>query len=501
MTPWRTETTAHPSVLVEENYAKHTVLVLDVFKRFLKYTAIGLVATTIVTLTAYEGAHLWVEHVELAPETDEEVRKWQWDLETDKWTGGPAGGTDPGLGFKGRHAVRSAWMAENWGSGSGGNSIGTAKLSGSDAGSLNAIETRLEFAHDFLNVAINIALDRHSQGAVRSRTLTELITRHANIMERMGIKSALVEARSEYGKVWSGLSGKGCDAAKIALKLGDLNTRLGDDNEAIAWWSRAIQVAQKSTASSEPEIPPTVPTTAPPSAWAQRALISTLVSLSAYYARTGQLHDARTVEESSLNLIRTIRQPESLDTSSPPQTLHALYILHRSSILSVHLAEVLWAQKVKLQTSMDWLARAAESSERVALTLAGLPLIHPDAPQSHIPHPPSSETALLPEYAKSRSMAKPAKSLLRDSRRTAAEAWNLMGILYEGIGGAEAQSRALDCYERALGWAGVASDNAGGIGKAGEGTLEKEWNTLWANYVRVRDAVRKHSAAEKKKSS
>ncbi|KAH9934742.1 aflatoxin-detoxifizyme [Fomitopsis serialis] len=77
------------------------------------------------------------------------------------------------------------------------------------------------------------------------------------------------------------------------------------------------------------------------------------------------------------------------------------------------------------------------------------------------------------------SMSKPAKSLLRDSRRTAAEAWSLMGILVERTRAAGSAEKALECYERALGWAGVAADRAGGIGRAGDGTLESEWKALW----------------------
>ena len=65
-----------------------------------------------------------------------------------------------------------------------------------------------------------------------------------------------------------------------------------------------------------------------------------------------------------------------------------------------------------------------------------------------------------------------------------------MGILLERTHAAGSAEKALECYERALGWAGVAADRAGGIGKASEGTLESEWKLLWANYVRVRDAVR-----------
>jgi hypothetical protein len=44
----------------------------------------------------------------------------------------------------------------------------------------------------------------------------------------------------------------------------------------------------------------------------------------------------------------------------------------------------------------------------------------------------------------------------------------------------------MDCYERALGWAGVA---ASGEGKSGEGILEVEWNALRSNYSRVREAL------------
>jgi len=89
-------------------------------------------------------------------------------------------------------------------------------------------------------------------------------------------------------------------------------------------------------------------------------------------------------------------------------------------------------------------------------------------------------------------MSKPAKSLLRDARRTAAEAWNLIGILKEGSKKPDMEG-ALDCYERALGWAGVTKERAGGVGEAGEGILEAEWKVLWGNYIRAREAVRKQS--------
>lgn len=478
---------------IQESFVQHTYFTIDYFRRFLKFSAVSLFVISVTTWTAFEGAHMWVERVELAPEQDEEVRKWQWDIEAEKWTGGESGGTDPALGYLGRHTVRGAWMAQNWGTGTGGSVIGSNAFSGkggSGAGGLNVVEVRLEYAQEFLSTAMQVAQTKMSAGKLRPHTITELLARHANVMERMGTRDGLFEARAEYERVWAGQSGKGIHAARMALKLGDISSRLGEREDALAWWSRAIHLVHP----QEKQIPgaslPIIPPTPPSEPLAQRTFISILVSLSALYATSGELRKAQALEELSLDVLRSIRQPDSLESSSPPQTLHALFVLHRSSLLSIHLAEVLYALRNKPVASLEYLARAAESSERVALTLTGLPSIHPDAPESKIPHPPSSETPLLPAYAKSVSMKKPAKSLLRDARRSAAEAWSLMGILAESSDATGSIQKAVDCYERALGWAGVAANRAGGIGKAGEGTLEAEWKVLWNNYVRARDALR-----------
>ncbi|KAI0082667.1 hypothetical protein K474DRAFT_1654801 [Panus rudis PR-1116 ss-1] len=476
---------------IGEQFAQNSAVAINYFKQFIKYTAVGLAVVGVTTWTALESAHMWVEKKELIPDNDPEVHKWEWDLEAERWTGGPSGGTDPGLGFKGRHAVRSAWAAQEWGIGSSGSVIGSSAYSSKGStGGLSVVEARLEFAQDFLNIAIQIALKREPSGKLRPETVRELLQRHASVMEHMGTREALFEARSEFERVWSMLPGKGIDAARTALKIGDLNRRLGDNEEALAWWARAIQLTQDKDARVPIEIPPPVPQAMPSSPLAQRTLLSTLVSLSAYHATSGQLRQAQKVEEESLNLIRSVRQPESLDVVTPPQALHALYILHRSSLLSIHLAEVLYALRKKPTSSIEWLTRAAESSERVAFTLTGRPLTHPDAPQSKIPHPPDSETPLLPAYDKSNTLRKPARSLLRDSRRSAAEAWTLMGILAETSSAPDAKQRALEYYERALGWAGVSGDRAGGIGQPGEGTLEAEWNALWNKYVRVRNSIK-----------
>ena len=95
---------------MRHGFTSQTMFTVDFFRRFLKYTAVGFVAVAFTSLTAFEAAHMYVEHVGLAPEKDEETKKWEWDLETEKWTGSPKGGSDSALGFSGRHAVRSAWV-------------------------------------------------------------------------------------------------------------------------------------------------------------------------------------------------------------------------------------------------------------------------------------------------------------------------------------------------------------------------------------------------------
>ncbi|KAI6109193.1 hypothetical protein EDD16DRAFT_1616007 [Pisolithus croceorrhizus] len=51
---------------------------------------------------------------------------------------------------------------------------------------------------------------------------------------------------------------------------------------------------------------------------------------------------------------------------TPPHLLHSLYILHRSSLTSVHLAEVLYAS-CSSRESLSYLSEAAEPAEDVCV--------------------------------------------------------------------------------------------------------------------------------------
>ncbi|KAH0830560.1 hypothetical protein J3R83DRAFT_2015 [Lanmaoa asiatica] len=466
------------SPFIQDHFASSAGIAINVLTRFLKFSLLGALGLGLTGFTIFEGIHLWVESVELASDLDDEIRRWEWDRDAERWTGGEHGGTDPALGFRARHLLRGSWMAENWGVGS------TTFSDNGGISNLDVIEARLDFAQNYLDMTIKIAETKITSAKLRPQTINELLLRHGAILERIGTKKALFEARSKYERVWASLPGKGTDAARFASKLGDLNFRLGDSNDALAWWTRSLSLSQGAQ-QTQGSVAPTISQAVPSSPSAQRTLTSTLVSLSAYYSTSGALKQARQLQETALALLRSIPSPPDISAASPPQMLHSLYLLHRSSLISIHLAEVLYAlrsPRSPRQTSFDYLTRAAESSERVALALAGLPF--PDAKGSGAVHTPAPDTPILSLFIKSHAMRKPATGLLRDARRTAAEAWNLMGILHEKGGEME---HALTCYERAVGWAGVTSDQS----TPGEGTLEADWKVMWANYSRARDAIQK----------
>jgi hypothetical protein len=156
----------------------------------------------------------------------------EWDQEAEKWSGGDTGGTDLALGFKGTHVVCSAWMAQNWVIGPGSSVIGSNTFSGkgpSGAGGLNVVEAQLEFAREYLSIVLAIAETRSSNGKLHPQTIGRLLTRHAAILEWMGpSQPSWFELRSQLERVWDGLHDQGIEAARAALKLGDLNHRLGD---------------------------------------------------------------------------------------------------------------------------------------------------------------------------------------------------------------------------------------------------------------------------------
>lgn len=483
----RPHTPEQPSV-IQEHFISHTLYAINAGNRFLKFSFFGLIALGTTIAAAFEGAHLYVEHVGMAPESDPEVKKWEWD---ESWSGDSAvGGTDPALGIRARHTVRAAWMAYNWGVGYSAAATGTDGPFVSSAEGLtgpagiHVIDAQMQRTEDFLRSAIHVA-ETTSSPPLHPLTFTTLLARHAAVLEKLG-SGHLEQSKLQYERAWQSLPMQQPTAARIAMKLGNLNARLGQDTSAVDWWAKAIKLTQGE--SSEVGVGSLkVPSKSPASPLSQRILFSTLVSLSAHYAQRGKLKEAEALEESALALLRSIIPPESFASASPPQSLHALYLLQQSSTLSIHLAEVLHARRYPVRSSVQWLMSAAESSERVARALSGLPLSPPPGPVSEIPVPNPQKDLLLACYNTSRSLNKAADALLKDARRTAAESWNLLGVLYEMQEGSQSKA-AFECFNRAVNWAGAPIDDNGSSREAADGILQSDWHIFVSNLERIKTA-------------
>ncbi|PPQ71978.1 hypothetical protein CVT24_008195 [Panaeolus cyanescens] len=444
-------------------------------RQVLKYSfaAFALLAASIAS--AYELTHLYTEYVAMSPESDEEVKKWGWDFAT-YWNGDTSrGGTDPQLSHRVRHLIHAAWSASEWDFGPNAN-IQSTSASDSAQPRFKVLDARLLTTEKYLRAAIEFTEAKNTTSDSDSSTLAQLYLQHALILEQME-PCFWNEAKQQFHKAWKHLP----DASHrgfLAWKLGDINERLGLDAEAQEWWDKAINIVQERHPNHSP---PTI--AVPQSPLLQRILFSTLISKSAYLARHNQLKEARHLEESALDLLRSIHPPDSLASSTPPQALHALYLLQRSSLFSIHLAEVLHAQKRKWSLSAQYLQSAAESSGRVARMLTDGQAAEAIQTSTGIP---SSHKKLVSVYDSSRSMNKPAHVLLRDARRTAAEAWNLLGVLYENHQGNKSL-RALECFQQAMAWAGCT--NPDGTQQVADSTLEADWRIYKGNYERLNSQI------------
>ncbi|KAG8953057.1 hypothetical protein FRC04_003004 [Tulasnella sp. 424] len=545
-----------------DNYIKPTLHVYNTFRKLIVYTSAASVSIALLVFLGFEGTHLYVENVSIKPTPgaggdDEEEGQggedaiWGWAVESqESWTGGKRGGTDPALGYRARHLIRAAWMAQNWGAGVGGplQQQRHGNNAKSDGSTFNV--TAYMASAQFLSQAIALAQQNprisfpstssDSSSPSLSDSALDLLFLHSRVLERIGTPGSITAARDDLLQIWDhGLSKslanhhlhhRPIDAARVALKIGDLSYRLQDEEVAVGWWKKAIDYAtlggssssgrgvDQQRATSTPQLDSThVPATLPPSPLAQRILVSALVSLSTFFSATQQLPEAESIQRSALRLLSlsssfSQRLPSSPDLSSKeaqslitrdnaPAALHALFLQHRASVLSVHLAQVLYAASTSApppkrswmsskstgSSSSDGVASAqiqlhsaATAAERVAHTLTGAPKAY-SGTSSALTHKLSSI------YVGDKVLSKPAASLLRDARRTAAEAWNLSGMLYQLDGQKEDLGRALECFERAVHWSGGQTSAADPESQV----IQREWATYWKNYSSLKEKLAK----------
>ncbi|PWN53278.1 hypothetical protein IE53DRAFT_384255 [Violaceomyces palustris] len=259
--------------------------------RMLTLSAFGVAALGAI---AFEGTHQYVEHfamrktIERNPsmsasgQSDDDEWGWSDQISEESW--GESNGTDPRLGIKGRHAVRSAWICMNWGGGISpliffnNREMGPMANRGggfnTDAASILSDDGVIS-CQRYLNLALSIAESRGIRlpDPVASRaeaaavdtpstvssdliqvvkidpTALALETKLAAIKERHGTRLSTLGAISGYERIFDAISStsdskeRSSRMVRLATKLGDLNSFIGRREESEAWLMKAVELA------------------------------------------------------------------------------------------------------------------------------------------------------------------------------------------------------------------------------------------------------------------
>lgn len=484
-----------PQDMPREDYAGPAMYTFSYLSRMVRYLVYGILTIGTLSLSAFEGLHVYIENVSLATPSRISSDEYGWEEETPSWTGGLKGGTDSRLGWKARHALRAAWICQEVGAGgSGAGSIGRSSTlhptMGAVVGRVNQIDRGYELAEEYIDLAIREARNRgltfppnlparqflsgpslnEDKAIDVDPTAVDLLLLKAGVLERIATDTSLLQARDVYQQVFNTATG---DARLIRLstKIGDLEARTGGDGAR--WWtwgfnragieiphSTAEVVAEKAKGwfshktpqlpvASTPPTASTLPVTqlSPP---VLRATITTLISMEASLAKSGQLSQAAAYQDLALSLLP---QSHTQTPSSDSGELQDLWLSHRSALVQLHKTSVTHALGQPAFNLAQSTTTAAEAA------LAGLPLT------------PSASSPLSHAI----------KLLNRDAHLVAAEANYIKGVMLEKQGVNETLEPALESFERAMSLSSA----------DGEDVKGEEWSRYWRSYARVKGKMDK----------
>ncbi|KLT45110.1 hypothetical protein CC85DRAFT_299977 [Cutaneotrichosporon oleaginosum] len=524
-----------PPDMPREDYAGPAAYTVSFIGRTIKYIIYGTMGLGATAYLAFEGAHAYVEHVSLAaPSRAVDGDEWAWADENQAWTGGVKGGTDSRLGWRGRHALRGAWICWEWGAGDSGSTISRHpefKRGMIGASPVNRVDRGYELAEEYIDAAIRVAEAKmafppHLPGlrepgpaglaapsVPADPTALDLLTLKAGVLERMGPET-LDHARELYERVATAYVGvdaakdgavKAARAMRLAHKLGDLAQRAAEPDVARAWWAWGLEraalslptadspvaaasgasgwwpfggsgSAAPSTATSADDLPTSAPLPAP----IVRAAVSILVSASAASAQSGALPAAAAIQAEALRLLPPAVQPSVPGPGQGASGLQKLWEVQRRALLTLHAASVAHAQGTKGVSPLEMSAEAAEASEAL------LSVLNPTLP------------AALAQ-PRGNVCTQPAKRLVRDTLTTGAEAYYTEAALLErSAAGRRDKSDALhrlehaaESYERAMSLSAAEEGQvpASGFGEEDAIGRGEEWTRYWRGYVRVRDKM------------
>ncbi|WVW86893.1 hypothetical protein I302_108948 [Kwoniella bestiolae CBS 10118] len=539
--PSSSSTPGHPS---NTEYSDSTVYALSYISRVIRYILYGILTLGGVSLATFEGLHLYVEKVCIAsPSRDGFDDPYGWVGENVGWTGGLKGGTDPRLGQKARHALRGAWICQEWGAGGSASSTlsksnsfhpdyvavkGMIGTSAQEEGR-QTIDRGYELAEEFINLAINEARKR---GLVFPPNLTsssstsnlppkdhenthgvpqgdpavlDLLLLKAGILERINTTDSLLHAKDLYQQVLSSMNHAQDEQhlhnqariMRLAGKIGDLSARTGYADNALRWWGWGLEKAGINMDRGNSTISEVVKEVKEES--------------KSWFGFGGSKKPQLQPEASPVNL------PPSSTTELTPAILRASISLlvsasaHLATTSSLISASSLQSQALSLIPSVSPTTTSPEASlhatwlqQRTALLkLYQASILHAqhlkstsDGPLKLITESQSlSEQVIstLPAIPtpKSSALVGPAKLLRRDALLTGAEASYTRGVFLErssptlsGEDKAHTLEQAIECFERAMALNVLES----GVEKKGEDELGQgeDWNKYWRGYVRVK---------------
>ncbi|BEI81532.1 hypothetical protein CcaverHIS002_0206920 [Cutaneotrichosporon cavernicola] len=522
-----------PPDMPREDYAEPAAYTVNLIGRTIKYIIYGTLGLGVTAYLGFEGMHAYVERVCLAPPSHAlEGDEYAWADENQSWTGGAKGGTDRRLGWKGRHALRGAWICWEWGAGDSGGTISRHPefRKGMIGSSVNRVDRGYELADEYIDAAIRVAEQKGItfppnlpglrepgpaglKASQADDTALDLLSLKAGVLERMGVDT-LDHARELYARVATaylrdvGGPVRAARAMRLAHKLGDLAQRAGEPEEAWAWWTwgleradmalPAVPKAVKSSKSMSKQSKawwsfgssPASPTATPdptPSASATpaptlpapvlRAAVSILVSASAASAQAGALPTAAAVQDTALDLLPSVK-PSIPGPGQGASGLQSLWQAQRRALLTLHSASVKHAQGV-VGYPLEMSAQSADESEVV------LAILNPTLP-----------TAL--SQPRENPCIQPAKRLVRDTLTTGAEAYFTEAALLERSAAGKEKSEALhrlehaaESYERAMTLSAAEEGQTPAAGFGEEDAIGRgdEWTRYWKGYVRVRDRM------------
>ncbi|WVR08044.1 hypothetical protein IAU60_005088 [Kwoniella sp. DSM 27419] len=290
LTP-RNDPTSHLGYPSESEYSRSTVYALSYMSRIIRYVLYGILAVGGVSIATFEGLHIYVEKVCMAAPSRDDGNAddpYGWISENQGWTGGIKGGTDPRLGQKARHALRGAWICQQWGAGGSASSTIMGKSAGSSlhpefaaargmigaaasveqSGAVNRprVDRGYELADEYIDLAIREAKKKglvfppqlsvlrpvgpptvESTHAVPQGdpAVLDLLLLKAGVLERINTPDSLGHAKDLYEQVLSSLVNVQAEQTetspartmRLAGKVGDLSARTGANDEAMQWWS------------------------------------------------------------------------------------------------------------------------------------------------------------------------------------------------------------------------------------------------------------------------